>query len=166
MGNNMLNKFIILLIVSSSSCNSEYMPLTVINKNPTQYTFNANIIEVKKAIVSNFNNLEFHGMLLRTKENSDSFSEEYFNITSNKNDAYLSTDDLINSSIYFKDSNPLLYSVSFHIHLDSIDNNHTTAIINTIHPKVLVGKKFGLRDNLRIRTADFREVELSTVEEY
>jgi hypothetical protein len=135
-------------------------------KNPTQYTFHDNIIEVKNAMESNFNNLEFHSMLLRTKGKSDSFSEEYFNTPANKNDAYLYSFDLINSSIYFKDSKPLLYSVSFHIHLDSIDYNHTSVTINTINPKVIVGTKFGLSDNLKIRTADFREVEPSTVEEY
>jgi hypothetical protein len=142
------------------------MPLALSNKNPTIYTFNSNTIEVRKVIKLNFSILEFKGMSLAFFEDNNPFSKDIFKNPVNKNDAYLYSFDLFNSSIYYKDSKPLLYSASFHIHLDSIDNNHTTVTINTIHPKVLVGKKFGLRDNLRIRTADFRDVEPSTVEEY
>ena len=148
------------------SCNSNYILYSPSFKNPTTYIFNANIDEIKNIISSNFSKYNFNGMILRTLDNNNTFSEAIFNNPNNKNDAYLYSHDLINSSIYYKDSKPLLYSVSFHIHLDSIDKNHTSVQVNSMHPEVIVGTKFGFSDNMKLRTADFRKVEPSTVEEY
>jgi hypothetical protein len=162
----MTKKIVTLFIFLLGSCNSPIIQLTLPQKNPTFYLFNSNISNVKKAINSSFNNFEFYRMILSFKEDSNPFSEEIFIDPINNKDAYLYSFDLLNSSIYFKDSKPLLYDVSFHIHLDSIDNCHTNVTVITIHPKVVVGTKFGLADNLKIRIADFRKVEPSTVEEY
>jgi hypothetical protein len=162
----MIQKIVTLFIFLLGSCSSPIVQLTLPQKNPTFYLFNANISDVKKVINSSFNNLEFYSMFLTFKENSDAFSEEIFIDPNNKDDAYLYKHNLINSSIYFKDTKPLLYSVSFQLHLDSIDNNHTSVTINTIDPSVVVGLKFGLADNWGVRIADFRIVEPSTVEEY
>lgn len=148
------------------SCSSTYVHLPMTRQNPTSYKFNANIRDIKKVINLNFNRLEYKVMSLAFFEDDNPFSENIFTNPVNKYDAYLYSHNLINSSVYYKDSKPLLYSVSFHIHLDSVSNNQTIVTINTINPEVIVGTKFGFSDNLRIRTADFRKVEPSTVEEY
>jgi len=161
-----MKKLYVILFILFVSCNTKFIALKMPVKNPTAFTFNANMSEVKKAIKLNFSKLEFNDMILRFKENSNSFSEDIFKIEANKNDAYLYTNQHINSSLYFKDTIPLYYLTSFHLHIDSIDDNHTLVTINAIEPQIITGFEFLGLQGAFYRKPDIRLVEPSTVEEY
>jgi len=160
-----MKKLYLILFILLVSCNTKFIALKMPAKNPTSFIFNANMSDIKKTIKLNFSKLEFNDMILRFKENSNSFSEDIFKIETNKNDAYLYSNSPINSSLYFKDTIPLLYSTSFHIHIDSIDDNHTLVKIITIEPQIIVGLIWYEFGSIH-RNADVRIVKPSTVEEY
>ncbi|HBX85524.1 MAG TPA: hypothetical protein DEH40_12560 [Marinilabiliales bacterium] len=92
-----------------------------------------------------------------------------FNKDENINDLVLSTRNLKHatlgySDVYFKGKKPLLYKAEFHLHFERINDTITKIKINTINPKVVIGKQ-------RITMAShkgykYKTVEPTTIEEY
>ena len=128
--------------------------------NPTSYIFEANIEQVRIAIVNNTERYKENWMSLWSKEED----KKIIFHTDIKEDAWLNSFGNIDSKIYFKNGNPLPYSVSFHIHLDSVSENRTNVEIFTLNPKIF---RWGiLYGNIGHGYAHMEEVPPSTIEEY
>ena len=130
------------------------------NSNPTSYVFNANIEQVRIAIVNNTEKYNENRMSLWSKDED----KKIILHTDIKGDAWLNQFGNIESKIYFKSGKPLPYSVDFHIRLDSISENKTRVEIFTLNPKIF---RWGiLYGNIGHGYAHMKEVPPSTIEEY
>jgi hypothetical protein len=155
----------------------------LLKKNPTLYTFEMNIEQVRDIIISGFsidnqirneNVLAYHitsypGSIiqvifsLETKQNA-LFGKSVFNNPDNDNDIYLHTFGRpIISRSYYSLGKPLEYQVSFQIHLESNKPGYTTVSINAIDPRVIKGiGGFGAHGFY----SNYVLVEPTTIEEY
>ena len=86
----------------------------------------------------------------------------------NKQDIFLLSDGgYWKSKIYQKKNAVFLdYRVSFYLHLENIDENHTKVSIKTIEPNVIVGNDLLPSPPHFIRNYKIMVVEPSTIEEY
>ncbi len=144
-------------------CNN-YYEQKLNNKNPTEYIFDKNSFQIKKAIKTCLGKYQINGLALYLKEDN---RFEILNIIENENDAYLRTFiDYMDSKVYFKKNNPLKYTADFHIHLDSLAPNKTRVTVITINPRIITGIKPGIGDNFTFGSSNFKSVQPSTIEEY
>jgi hypothetical protein len=129
--------------------------------NPTNYVFNASIVDVQAAIKKSlgeewgrelrransnsfdeplYGALRMQGASLLWKGDGDTLSRGVLTQFGNEKDAYLygggSCVGL--SKTYFKDGKPLVYFADFHIHLEGL-GSQTRVTIFTINPSVVVG---------------------------
>ena len=131
--------------------------------NLTSYIFNANIEQVKSAIINGFNDYQM-GLSLYLKGDLDFYNNSIYNVPQNKNDAMLITLPVINSKIYFRSGKPLPYSVEFHLHLDSISKSRTKVEVFTLSSEICTGGiPFGDTGHGYSR---MKKVPPSTIEEY
>ncbi|MFZ4412201.1 MAG: hypothetical protein ACOYOV_03880 [Bacteroidales bacterium] len=160
---------LIIFITSCKTYENNIYEIKMPNKNSTSYIFNSNLQDVKNAIKLEFYEYKkrYKGMKLVFKEDNDIFAKHIFTNKATKDDAYLFSHESLKSLIFFNDSIPMLYFVSFLIHLNSLDSNHTFVKIITLDPNIIIGLRCcGFADNWRFRVADQRKVEPSTIEEY
>ena len=161
-------------------------------KNPTSYTFNGNLEQVRKKIISAIDfpsdfdvpfpfknsqnaisskvkrNLIFHDC----KASDDSCLgtdkqklQEIFKKKENQNDIYLVNDgSRMYSTTYYVGGKPLEFNMEFHIHLEAIADNKTRVTILPVNPTVLHG--YGGRGLHGARLKKKVPVEPTTVEEY
>lgn len=132
------------------------------NPNPTCYTFEASIEQIRKSMVSGLGNYQMRGLSLHFSGNRDYYDEHIFNNFQNKNDGILDRFSDWESKVYFRFGKPLYYGASFHIHLDSISENKTEVEIFTLDPEIVTfGFGFG-----HFGYTWSKKVSPSTIEEY
>lgn len=130
--------------------------------NLTSYIFNANIEQVKSAIINGFNDYQM-GLSLYLKGDLDFYNNSIYNVPQNKNDAMLITLPNIDSKIYFRLGKSLPYSVEFHLHLDSISKSRTKVEVFTLNPEICM---WGFVLNWGHGYSHMKKVPPSTIEEY
>jgi len=146
---------VLVLCVAIKGC---YYEKKLDNPNLTSYIFNANIEQVRIAIVNNDEEYEEKHLYLW----SEVEDKEITSHTDFKKEVLLARFDDIESKIYFRFGKPLLYTVEFNIHLDSISENKTRVEIFTLEPKIFI---FGFGAG-HIGINREKEVPPSTIEEY
>ena len=157
-------------------------------KNPTSYTFDGNVEEIRKKIIPAIKYPDFESPFpFKPYENSrltgysdfyicevkddiclgtnDKEVEEIFKKEENKNDIYVASDGMpILSSTYHALGKPLQFKTDFHVHFESQENNKTKITISLIKPVVFKGK--GGRGIHGARLKKEIPVDATTVEEY
>ena len=137
-----------------------YSKKELTNPNPTNYIFEANIEQVRIAIVNNTEKYKKNWMSLWSKKEDKKIRLH----TDIKTDAWLNCFGNFDSKVYYKRGKPLPYSANFHIHLDSISENKTKVEIFTLNPEIVLGViMYGGMGHGHPRV---KEVLPSTMEEY
>jgi hypothetical protein len=151
------------------SCQDKITKIKLINKNPVEYTFNTSKDSLFKTMTVKLTFLRIMSIMsIKDKSNVPSEISELFSQGINKQDIFLLSDGgYWKSRIYQKKDGEFLdYRVSFYLHLEKIDENHTKVIIKTIEPKVIVGMEFFPSPPHFVRNNKTIAVEPSTIEEY
>ena len=146
---------ILVLCIAIRGC---YSKKKLDNPNPTSYIFDADIEQVRIAIVNNAEKYEKNKMYLW----SISEDKEIIFHTDIKEDAWLHHFNNRYSKIYFRFGKPLIYFVEFRIHLDSISEKKTKVEIFTLDPEIFL---FGVGVG-QIGYSRTKKVSPSTIEEY
>ena len=129
-------------------------------QKPTNKVFNANIEQVKNAIINGLGNYQIQCTALYSKED---YENDIFN-TDIRYDALLISLCDIESKIYFRFGKPLPYWVEFHIHLDSISESKTKVEVFTLSSEICIGGiPFGDTGH---GYSHMKKVPPSTIEEY
>jgi len=136
--------------------------------NPTKYTFSCSKDSLRQTIISE---LYKYNVTMTLYFEGSKFPldakglEKYFSRPENKEDFFLFnqfTPWITESYVY----PGLKYDASFHLHINKIDEGHTELIINTINPRVIIGKKLLPSFPHFARGYKYHDVEPSTIEEY
>lgn len=159
-------RYFIIFFLLFTGC-SNFRELSFIDRNPTEFTYDYSIDDVKLAINNRFDRYDFRKMGLYYGDNLYPDSLSIFIQRGNENDYCLSTyDDPIGKSyIYFRGSQALDYIASFHLHLQREDDVKTKVSVFTLKPRVVTGLE--LLPNIHgVRPFEYKEVEPSSIEEY
>jgi hypothetical protein len=176
--------FIICLLIHEG-CTNYYVSKFPI-KNPTFYTFDESLKEIRHIIKNKFNNFNFKncypdGKFAKFVHMEVIFADEYearyltlclpdsIIKTLTANDVVLTSDyDRVgNSSVYFLGNKGAVYFATFIIRLKEIDSNQTKVEIETYNPRIYAGGRFW--DFIFIThpaPANHKTVEPTTIEEY
>lgn len=159
-------------------------------KNPTSYTFDRNVWEIRKKIIPALEYPEYDSPYPFKPSDSpemvsymrfhvceadkddgycppyrEKILEQIYSKKENANDLYLAHDgNRFVSTTYYADGKPLETNMDFHIHLETIEDNQTKVTIFPIKPLVYKGK--GGRGMHGGRLKKEIPVEPTTVEEY
>ena len=178
----------IILIFFFYSCSTTYKPISY-EINPIRYIYDFKINTIYNTIKYNYDDFDhiFHDERVDQGDSvyftpyfqsifigSDSISRlrdtsrtNIFRISDNKYDFFIECCGYKNSNIFFNNHNsPYLYWVDFHIHLQSIDNNHTVIEVIAIEPRIKIGQSFFPTLPHLARPFTHTQVETSTIEEY
>jgi hypothetical protein len=137
------------------------------HRNPTAWTFDVSMADVKKAITASFADFEWLGMVLAFKEDGSMFAEGVLSKPGNENDAYLYNHHkpIRASAVYCRDGKGLEYLAEFQLHLTSLQERRTRVEVITHKPEVIAGMTPGWLSphgsaNIYVR------VEPTSIEEY
>jgi len=164
--------FVVLIIFSNFllvSCKNRVYKIVTEKKNPTEYIFNISKDSLYKTMTVKLTFLRIMSIMsIKDKINVPSEISKLFSQVINKQDIFLLSDGgYWKSKIYQKKNGEFLdYRVSFYLHLENIDENHTKVSIRTIEPKVIVGKDLLPSPPHFVRNSKIMVVEPSTIEEY
>jgi hypothetical protein len=132
--------------------------------------------ELREKIISDFESLlspDIEEIMCRKltvyKETDRPLYDSIFNLKENSKDLILSTANskhatLGYSDVYFIGKKPLLYKAEFHLHFERINSTTTKIKINTLNPRVIVGKQVVTLASHR--GYKYKKVEPTTIEEY
>ena len=139
------------------------------DKNPTQYVFDVSKRQLRKSLIAKIDSFRTQNWKLSFKNGDlpiDTLT--IFTVPGNHSDFYLEKDHLAKrkSYLYEIDGEKLIYEADFHIHIQSIDENHTRVRIFTIKPRVIVGKNIFPSPPHFVRQFKYQEVPPSSIEEY
>jgi hypothetical protein len=147
------------------SCKKRIEKLELIYKNPIEYIFDIS----KDSLYNKIHDFYFQGISSYTLENKNIISPEIRELLlkkDNQQDLYLRGISPLKSKVYRRNNKFLDYFVSFYLHLEKIDENHTRVMISTIKPEIVIGLElFPSPPNLT-RSYKKISVEPSTIEEY
>jgi len=163
--------FILMLICVEAlfvSCQNKITKIELGNKNPVDYIFSTSKDSLFKAITKDIILMKLPVMTIKNRRIIPPEILELLLIENNKQDIFLwSVGDHWKSKIYQKKDGEFLdYLVSFYLHLEKIDESHTTVSIKTIEPKVIIGMELLPSPPHFVRNNKTIAVEPSTIEEY
>jgi hypothetical protein len=163
------------------ACSSDIYPIetrALSQRNPTSYVFPGPVSEVRRKILTSFEDYELErdfsstfspnnpylSLSLESREHAV-FSEHIFANPENQNDLYLHFfGDVINPShVYFGRGKPLEYRATFHLHLTGAEVNHTQVSVITHDAAVINGS---VCCGLHGTKSNYVAVEPTTIEEY
>lgn len=150
------------------SCKDKITKIELINKNPTEYIFNASKDSLFMSLTKDIIFMRLAVMTIKNKRIIPSkISELLFQVNNNQDIFLESIDSYCKSKIYkFEKGEFLDYWVSFYLHLEKIDENRTKVKISTIDPKVVAGRELLPKPLHFVRKNITISVEPSTIEEY
>jgi hypothetical protein len=155
---------LLLACAFTAGCSSQPEPREIIH-NPTGYVFSCNKAFLKKAINVTLGNLQYRNMTLQYVGGPVPLDTlGIFEERGNMDDFYLSPNFIWIGESYvyprFK------YVASFHLHIEQMDSIHSEVIINTIHPRLIVGKEFWPNFPHFAKGYNYKSALPSGVEEY
>lgn len=152
-----------------SSCSS-IKKADLHRKNPVEYIFEANAIQVRNIISKEFAHRKYRDMRLYQKGVGEGMVEyEPLKKPENELDFLLVPSPgyaIGYSELYTKGLKGLPYIATFHLHLVELDSSHTKVEIRTLDPEVVVGKSFFPTLPHFGMGSRRKSVEPTTIEEY
>lgn len=150
-----------------ASCNDNINKIEFEKNNPTEYVFNQPMDTVYYTIVKQ---LQYDGLIM-TWDDIKMLRPDISNLfppETNKSDVLLwSVAPNCKSKIYFANDKVFFdYSVSFYLHLETINESQSKISIKTIEPKIIAGKEIFPSLPHFVRKPKTITVERSTIEEY
>jgi hypothetical protein len=168
----LVNRNVLLLlacfVTTFASCQNKMIKLDMIHKNPVEYVFNSPKDSLYKAMTKEHGFLGLSVMTIKDKKIMPSEIAELFLKPNNAYDIFLWSIGVYGKSkIYMKKNGSFFdYWVSFYLHLEKTDDNHTKISIKTIEPKIITGKELLPSPPHMVRKDKTMQVESSTIEEY
>jgi len=163
-----LNYYILLLLlIACTSLPTEKKPNS---PNPISYVFHTSKENLRNQLILEVDRFREMHLILHYRESGGEPLDtlEIFDHPSNRGDFYLEQEDffIFKSHIYFVEGSAAEYQFGLHLHLDEVSNGLTRVTVETIKPRIVIGKQILPSPPHFVRQLRYKYVMPSTIEEY